>query len=300
VRVFVTGGTGAIGGHVVPALLAAGHDVTALARTPAKAARLAEQGVTPVRISIFDEAALGRAFAGMDAVVNLATAIPPPARFAFARAWRANDRVRTLGSAAVAGAARAAGVARLVQESIAFMYPDRGSDWIDEDVTLAPVPRTRPNEQAEQNARGFGDGCVVLRFGLFYGPGSDLTDVVLTAARRHAMTAFGRPQDYFAFLHLADAAAAVVAALDAPGGTYNACDDEPLTWREHTDALAAAVGVRPWLRGPGRLTRLAGDRSAPFSRSLRVSNKRLRAATGWAPRYPSTRDGWPATVAASR
>ena len=295
-RVFLTGGTGAIGGHVVPALLGAGHEVSALARSVAKAGQLRGYGANPVRTSLFDEAALTRAFADHDAVVNLATAIPPPTKFALARAWRANDRVRTLGSAAVAAAARHAGVPRLVQESIAFMYPDRGAEWIDEDVPLEPVPRTRPNEQAEENARTFGDGCVVLRFGLFYGPGSDLTDLVLKAARRHTGTAFGRPGDYFSFIHLADAADAVVAALDAPGGTYNAGDDEPLTWREQADAIASAVGVKRWLRAPGRLTRLAGARSAPFSRSLRVSNAKLRSATGWAPRYPSTREGWRATV----
>jgi nucleoside-diphosphate-sugar epimerase len=294
--VFLTGGTGAIGGHVVPALLGAGHEVSALARSAAKADQLGGYGATPVRTSLFDEAALTRAFADHDAVVNLATAIPPPTKFALARAWRANDLVRTLGSAAVAGAARHAGVPRLVQESIAFMYPDRGAVWIDEDVPLEPVPRTRPNQQAEDNARTFGDGRVVLRFGLFYGPGSDLTDLVLSAARRHTGTAFGRPDDYFSFIHLADAADVVVAALDAPVGTYNACDDEPLTWREQADAIAAAVGVSRWLRGPGGLTRLAGERSAPFSRSLRVSNAKLRAATGWTPRYPSTREGWRATV----
>ncbi len=298
-RVFLTGGTGAIGGHVVPALRAAGHDVTGLARSDAKAERLRRQGATPVRTSLFDEAALARAFAGHDAVINLATAIPAPNRFALARAWRANDLVRTLGSAAVATAARRAGVPRLVQESIAFMYPDRGADWIDEDVRLEPVPRTRPNEQAEHNARTLGPDCVVLRFGLFYGPGSDLTELILANARRHTVTAFGRPGDYYSFLHLADAAGAVVAALDAAPGTYNACEDEPLTWREHAAAIADAVGVAPWLRGPGRLTRLMGARSAPFSRSLRVSNQRLRAATGWSPQYPSTREGWRATVAAA-
>lgn len=296
---FLTGGTGAVGGYVLPALVGAGHEVSALARSETKAQRLREHGATPVRTSLFDEAALTRAFDGHDAVVNLATAIPAPTRFALARAWRDNDLVRTLGSAAVAAAARQAGVPRLVQESITFLYPDRGADWIDEDVPLDPVPRTRPNEQAEQNARSFGDGCVVLRFGLFYGPGSDLTELILRTARRHAATTFGRPDDYFSFCHLADAAGAVLAALDAPPGVYNVCDDEPLTWREYADALATAVGVTAWLRAPGRLTRLAGERAGPFARSLRVRNGRLRAATGWAPRYPSTREGWRATVAAA-
>ena len=57
-NVFVAGGTGAIGGHAIPALVGAGHTVTALARTPKKAAALAKQGVQPVSISLFDRAAL--------------------------------------------------------------------------------------------------------------------------------------------------------------------------------------------------------------------------------------------------
>jgi uncharacterized protein YbjT (DUF2867 family) len=80
-RVFVLGGTGAIGGHAVPALVHGGHHVTALARTEEKAARLRTQGATPVRVSIYDRAALAEAFAGQDAVVNLASAIPPTAQF---------------------------------------------------------------------------------------------------------------------------------------------------------------------------------------------------------------------------
>lgn len=91
-RVFVIGGTGAIGGHAVPALLNASHEVTALARKPATATSLADQGARPVTVSMFDRSALAVAFGGHNAVVNLATAIPPVARFMSSSAWRANDR----------------------------------------------------------------------------------------------------------------------------------------------------------------------------------------------------------------
>ena len=131
-RVFVTGGTGAIGGHAVPALVGDGHDVTVLARSPEKAARVTAQGATPVAVSLFDHDALATAFAGHAVVVNLATAIPPSNRFMDAAAWRENDRVRTEGSAAFVDAAIAAGVGRLVQESVTMLYPDRGADWIDD------------------------------------------------------------------------------------------------------------------------------------------------------------------------
>jgi nucleoside-diphosphate-sugar epimerase len=109
VRVFVTGGTGAIGRQAVPALVSAGHQVSALARSQVKAAWLREQGAVPVQASLFDAQGLAEVFAGCDAVVSLATAIPPMRQFMSARAWAANQRVRAEGSAAVVDAALVAG-----------------------------------------------------------------------------------------------------------------------------------------------------------------------------------------------
>jgi uncharacterized protein YbjT (DUF2867 family) len=96
-RVFVAGGTGAIGGHTIPVLVQQGHMVTALARTAEKAARLTAQGATAVSVSLFDRSVLAAAFTGHDAVVNLASAIPPMTRFMSVKAWRDNDRVRSEG-----------------------------------------------------------------------------------------------------------------------------------------------------------------------------------------------------------
>lgn len=92
-KVFVLGATGAIGGHAVPALVRAAHTVTALARTPEKAARLSQQGASPITVSMFDCTALTEAFKGHDAVVNLASAIPPTAKFLQTKSWTENDRV---------------------------------------------------------------------------------------------------------------------------------------------------------------------------------------------------------------
>jgi nucleoside-diphosphate-sugar epimerase len=172
-RVLVAGGTGAVGGHAVPALVQQGHTVSALTRTPAKAARLTAQGATPVLVSLFDRAALAAAFAGQDAVINLASAIPPMTRWMSAKAWRSNDRVRTQGSAAV-DAALAAGVGRLVQESVSMLYRGQGAGWVDEDAPIDRYPMARGNLAAEANAQRFsaaGGTGVVVRFGWFYGPG---------------------------------------------------------------------------------------------------------------------------------
>jgi nucleoside-diphosphate-sugar epimerase len=300
-RVFVTGGTGAVGRLAVPELVAAGHDVSALARSPARAALLEGLGARPVTVSLFDRAALTSAFAGHDAVVNLATAIPSTLRALRDSGWRENDRIRTEGSAAVVDAALAARVGRLVQESVVMIYPDRGAAWIDEDVPPLDVPRNRGNLAAEASAQRFsqaGGIGTVLRFGWFYGPGSTQTEEMLGQARLGFPLVLGAADGYTSPIHLADAASAVTTALDAPAGTFNVVDDEPLPKREYAAALAAAAGRRTWLGVPGRAARLLGPRVASLLGSLRVANGRFRTVTGWAPRYPSAREGWRATAVA--
>jgi nucleoside-diphosphate-sugar epimerase len=198
-RLFVTGGTGAIGGHAVPALIAAGHDVTALARTQQKADALTSQGAQPLFVSLFDPYALTEAFAGHDAVINLATAMPSTSRFASRRAWRAAERVRIHGSAAVADAALATGVPRLLQESVAMLYTDHGTDWIDEDAPVDHYPAAVGNHAAEASAGRFttaGGTGVVLRFGLFYGPGAAHAEQMYAQARHHLAPQIGPPQSY--------------------------------------------------------------------------------------------------------
>jgi nucleoside-diphosphate-sugar epimerase len=300
-KVFVTGGTGAIGGHAVPALLAAGHEVTALARSPEKAAELSERGAEPVRVSLFDRAALAAAMAGHAAVVNLATAIPPMSRFMRRGAWRDNDRIRTEGSATIVDAAIDAGVDRVLQESVSMLYPDRGAEWIDEAVPTDRYPMARGNLAAEANTRRFSDAGgtgVVLRFGWFYGPGATHSEQLLALARRHVCIQMGRADGYVSSIHVADGGAAVAAALHAPAGTFNVVDDEPLTKRDYAEALARAPRTRAWVRAPGRAALLLGSRSTSLTRSLRVSNQMLRTSTGWAPRYPSAREGLIATAGA--
>src|SRR5262245_47609505 len=300
-NVFVTGGTGAIGGHAVPALVAAGHRVTAVARSPEKATALAERGAEPVEVSIFDRVALARVMEGHDAVVNLATAIPPMSRFMRRSAWRDNDRIRIDGSAAIVDAALDVGVGRVVQESVCMLYPDRGAEWIDESVPVDRYPMALGNLAAEASANRFseaGGTGIVLRLGWFYGPGATHSEQLLGLARRHLCIQMGRADGYVSSIHMADGGAAVAAALQAPAGTFNVVDDEPLTKRDYADALADAARARPWLRAPGRAALLLGDRSTSLTRSLRVSNGKLRGETGWSPAYPSAREGWMATAAA--
>lgn len=300
-RVFVTGGTGAIGRHTVPALVAAGHEVTALARGPEKAAALASRGARPIHVSLFDTDTLTKAFAHHDAVVNLASALPSMNKFASAKAWAHNNEVRIKGSTSVVDAALAAEVPVVVQESVAMLYKSQGNSWIDETMPVDHYPIAKGNHAAEANAQRFTDAGgtgIVLRFGLFYGQGAAHCEQMLAMAKWHVAMMTGPGEGYQSSIHVMDGAEAIASILDAAAGIYNVVDDEPLTTRAFADALADAVHTKAWLRPPGRAALLLGERLTSLTRSLRVSNGKIRTATGWAPRHPDAREGLAATAAA--
>ena len=284
-EIVITGSTGVIGRRAVRELLAAGHRVTGVTRSARGRERLASLGARAVEADVFDEASLRRAFEGAHAVVNLLTHVPSADRMADPSAWEENDRVRTEASAAIARAAQAAGARRLVQESIAFVYADGGDAWLDEDAPVAGGGVTTTALTAERNARELFDGdTVVLRFGLFMGPDSGSTRAALETARRGGSIAIGPPGAYRPTLWLDDAAAAIAAALRAPAGTYNVADADPPTNAEIDAAVAAAVGVQA--------LRPQAPQDGPLARSQRVSSRRLRDASGWAPRLRAGTETW--------
>jgi nucleoside-diphosphate-sugar epimerase len=199
-KVFVAGGTGAIGRPTVRALVAAGHEVKALARSPAKAKLVAGLGALPVDVSLFDSTALAEQIKGFDAVVNLATALPNSRDFHRASAWRENFRVRSAGSAAIAASMLATGVPRLVQESVSMIYCDVGCRWVDETWPVDDFPAAASNHAAEAQARAFakqGGTEIILRFGWFYGPGAAHSEQFLTLARRWGICVMLGPGDTY-------------------------------------------------------------------------------------------------------
>jgi nucleoside-diphosphate-sugar epimerase len=303
-KVFVTGGTGAIGRHAVSALVGAGHAVTALARSADKAAALARQGATPVAVSIFDVPSLAKHFSGHEAVVNLATALPATADFRKLSAWEENIRIRTDGSAAVVDSALEAGVLRLIQESVSMIYRDHGSQWIDENGPTDDFPMAQSNLAAEASANRFcnnGGTGIILRFGWFYGPGAKHSEEFLALAQKWGVCIMmGGAGTYLSSIHVADGGRAVASALSAPAGVYNVVDDVPLTKREYADALAAAADRKYYVRAPGLLAEVLGNSTTSLTRSLRVTNAAFKSATGWTPAYPSAREGWAAMAAESR
>lgn len=123
-RIFVTGSTGVVGRRIIPQLVAAGHDVTALGRSPQKRQRLSEIGATPVDVDLFNRPALRYAIAGHDTVINLATSIPKSSRAFLPGAWRENDRIRRIAPGNLVDATLTGDSERFIQESFAPIYPD--------------------------------------------------------------------------------------------------------------------------------------------------------------------------------
>lgn len=297
-RIFVTGATGVLGRRAVPRLIAAGHDVTAVARSQEKADRLRALGASPAVVDLFDASAVRVAVAGHDAVVNLATSIPPMSRAALRRSWADNDRLRTEASRHLVEAALATGAQLFVQESISFLYAEGGDRWLDENAPVEPAGVTASAEVAEAEAARFTSGGghgLVLRFGQFVASDSGHLLDQLPILRRGLLPLFGDHAGYESFIAVEDAADAVVAALDAPAGTYNVTDGEPLTRAAHAAILTEVLGRR--VRLPPALVG-----SIPAlevrARSQRVSNGRLREATTWRPACASMREQWPTLIAA--
>lgn len=299
-RVFVTGATGVIGRRVVPLLVQRGNTVSAIGRSPEKRQTLQRAGARPVDVDLFDEAAMRAALVDHDAIINLATHMPSSTTKMLLRSsWKENDRIRSAGSATLVSAARAAGVERFVQESFAPIYVDNGDRWIDEDHPTKPVAYNRSILDAEESARRFttdGGIGIVLRFAGFYGPDAFHIREMVDMIRKGWSPIPGRGEAFLSSISHDDAAAAAVAALDTPAGIYNVTDDEPLRRREWLDALATSFALAP----PKLLPRIVSHLSSSMemlSRSQRMSNRRLRGASSWAPRYPTVREGFGAMAA---
>jgi nucleoside-diphosphate-sugar epimerase len=297
--IFIAGATGVLGHRVVSQLVEAGYHVTAIGRSEEKRSQLARMGARPVELDLFDAAAVRRAVAGHEVVINLATHVPLNLRAFLPGAWRMTSRIRRYGSANLVAAALAGGARRYIQESFAPIYPDCGDQWIDESTLAKAARYNRAVLDAEASAQGFttrGFVGIALRFAYFYGPDSPMTLETIRYVQRGLAPVFGAPQAYYSLVSHDDAAAAVVAALGLPAGVYNVSDDEPLRRREYIDSLAEALGVPSPRMAPPWIVKFLGSLGETLARSQRISNRKLKGASGWTPRYPNMRAGWQAVL----
>jgi nucleoside-diphosphate-sugar epimerase len=301
-RVFVAGATGAIGRPLVPRLLAAGHDVTGMTRSPQRAEALRAAGARAAVVDVFDRAALRSALAeaAPEVVVNELTDIPRAldAR-RYAEQMRGLERIRTEGYANLAGAAREAGARRLVAQSIAFVYAPAPGPATEDDPLWHDAPEPfattlRATIAGERTVLESGLEGLVLRYGWFYGPGTSYAAGGATTEmiRRRRYPVVGRGTGVSSFVHVADAADATVAAVASGAtGVLNVVDDDPAPLAEWLPATAAEIGAPRPLRAPALLARLvAGRLAVAFSTRQRgASNARAKEALGWTPAHPTWR-----------
>ncbi len=294
-RIFVAGATGVVGRRLIPLLVDAGSDVTAVARSPEKSAELKKQGATPVSVDLFDPPAVMDAVAGHNTVINIATKIPSGMKVLMPGSFAENIRIRREASQNLALAAIEARAQRFIQESFAPAYPDRGDEWIDESVPIQPTAHIESVRDAEAAAAEFtrsGGAGVVLRFSLFYGPDSALTLDIINFVRKGIAPLFGGGDGYMSSLWTDDAAGAVMAALKVPAGVYNVSDDIPFRRREAIAILAQELGVKEPKMPPKWMSTMMGSVGEALGRSHRLSNAKFRQASGWIPGIPSVREGF--------
>jgi nucleoside-diphosphate-sugar epimerase len=305
VRVFVAGASGVIGRRLVPLLLADGHEVTAMTRTPGKMSELSTMGAKPVLADGFDGAAVASAVgdARPDAVINQLTSIPSrinPRKME--RDFALNDRLRVEGTRHLVTAAQQAGAERILSQSVAFSYAPgpRGTVHSEQDPLFldAPAPFRRSARALDELERTvLHAGGLVLRYGYFYGPGSAVSRVgsVGQDIIRRRLPIVGAGGGVWSFIHVDDVARATVMALDRGGsGAYNIVDDDPALVSDWLPLLAEALGAPRPRRVPAAVARLvAGSYGvATMTQAQGASNELARRELGWTPEYPSWREGF--------
>jgi nucleoside-diphosphate-sugar epimerase len=313
-QIFLAGATGALGRKLVPALVARGHAVVGMTRSAANQDLVRRLGAQPVVADALDPDAVARAVAAAEpeVIVHQLTALSGPMRLRDARhpdrsrAATMTNRLRTEATDHLLAAGRAAGARRVVAQSFgAFRYARAGGPVLTEDDPLDPSPPAALGTvqagyhhlETAVTSIDWGEG-LALRYGGFYGPGTGLSlapDAVMAAAiRKRRLPLLGDGGGVWSHLHIEDAAAATVIAIErgAPG-VYNIVDDEPAPVREWLPAVADALDAEPPRHLPRWLGRIvAGEMATVMMTDVRgASNAKAKRDLGWRPRYASWREG---------
>ncbi len=302
-RVFVTGATGALGQHLVPGLVAAGHEVTATTRTPGKAGQLRAAGAAPAVLDGLDRAAVLAAVqaAAPEVIVHQMTALADMRSLRNTdRVFAATNELRTRGTDNLLAAAAAAGTGRVIAQSYTGWTNERSggpvkteNDPFDSRVLPSAARTLAAIKHVEQTVPLQVPEGIVLRYGSFYGPGA--SQILLDLLRKRMLPVIGGGTGIWSFIEITDAAAATIAAVDrgAPG-VYNVVDSDPAPVTDWLPYLARVAGAKPPLRVPAWLGRLlAGEFVVNQMTTARgSSNEKARKDLGWEPRYASWREGF--------
>jgi 2-alkyl-3-oxoalkanoate reductase len=307
-KIFVAGATGVLGRRLVPALTNAGHDVVGMTRTQRGAETVRALGATAVVGDGLDRDGVMRAVveSAPEVVVHQMTALPSgPNIRRFDDTFAATNRLRTEGTRNLLDAAAAAGARRFVAQSYAgWPYQRSGHGLKTEEDPLDPSPPARMSRtlaairQLESMVTGQDQVVgVVLRYGSFYGPGSDFSKEgsMVAQVRKRRLPVIGDGAGVFSFVHLDDAAGATVLAVDhGHAGIYNVVDDEPAPASIWLPELARMIGAKPPRRVPVWVGRLAAGEPgvSMFTRVRGASNAKAKRELGWTLTYPSWRQGF--------
>ena len=306
-RILVAGASGAIGSRLVAQLVDHGHDVIGTHRNPANADRVSALGAVPVELDLLDPGAVRAVVlaAAPDAIVHQATALSDMTDFKhFDRSFAQTNRLRTEGTDALLAAADEAGVGRFVAQSFASARYERAGGPVkteDDPLDPTPVPAMRESDAAMRHLDRVVTeaGGIALRYGGFYGAAND---GMVEPVRKRMFPIVGDGGGVMSFIHLDDAAAATVLALDHDGGgIFNIVDDDPAPTREWLPVLAEVLGAKPPRHVPRWLAKLVAGEAAVMlgTVSRGASNAKARRELGWEPRYPSWRQGFVAAYAAA-
>jgi nucleoside-diphosphate-sugar epimerase len=306
-RVFVAGATGALGRHLVPGLVAAGHQVTAATRTPGKVAQLREAGAEPVVVDGLDREAVIAAVlaAAPEVIVHQMTALAGVRSLRTPdKGFAATNELRTRGTDNLLAAAARAGTRRVIAQSNIATNERSGGPVKTEEDPLASEPPSPSSartlaaiKHVDRTVPLAAPEGIVLRYGGFYGPGA--SELLLDLVRKRQVPVIGGGTGISSFIEITDAAAATLAAVDrgAPG-VYNVVDSDPAPVAEWLPYLAKVAGAKPPLHLPAWVGRLlAGAFVVAQMTSWRgSSNEKARKELGWEPRYASWREGFRAWV----
>ncbi len=311
-RIFVAGGTGAIGRPLVSRLVEAGHQVTVFSRSEERVTALGLPDVVPAVGDAFDPDRVLRTVqaARPEVVVNQLTNLPQSTNpWAIKRGFDRTCRLRAEVSGTLMAAARSAGARRVVAQSISFAYrPGPGVRTESDPLWTAAggqvgklVGAVATLESATRGDRSV-EG-VVLRYGSFYGPGTYFAPGGMYAAmlKRRMLPIAGNGGGIFGLVHVDDAATATVAALDGPTGTFNVVDDVPAPAVEWIPLAASLLGAKPPHHVPEALARVGAGKFLAYllCDQPAVSNERARTELGWMPEFPDWHDGLAAVLSGS-
>ncbi len=304
-KVLVIGATGAVGTPLVSQLVQRGHEVVGTSRTQERAEAVRALGAEPAVLDVLDRDAVRQLVLDTkpDAIAHEATALGEGIDFKhFAESFARTNRLRTEGTDNLLAAAKEAGVGRFVAQSYAGWPLARvgGPVKTEEDPLDDDPPegvRTTVAAIKHLETAVVGAGGIALRYGAFYGAP---VDPALDAIRERKMPIVGDGGGVWSFVHVEDAAAATVLALErGKPGIYHVTDDDPAPAHEVLPALAEAVGAPPPRKVPVWLAKLfAGELGVVMMTQLRgASNAKAKRELGWTLRYPSWRDGFAAEAA---